>query len=233
MLGVVAKTGLTPIPEGGALAPGYDYSLIFSRTQVYTKRSHASALFNNPSGQSIEDFGEAGWKLHEVPAEPLVNPREIQAALQAGQSITAQTRFESRDGARVWHVTYPVKWADCALDGSAFRIETGPVLFLDPELHRPDTPPAFEAFQWMHLDYHALQGVRCLVEQPTPLFSDAEYAPGRDRVGIKADDVAEIRRGAHTVTDAQARSLLSTDHYGVAESRLAAHALFSLNLPIS
>src|SRR5687767_11259998 len=37
VLGVVAKTGLTADAKTGRVAPGYDYTIIFSKTHVFTK----------------------------------------------------------------------------------------------------------------------------------------------------------------------------------------------------
>lgn len=234
-LGIVAKTGLTPIPDSESVAPGYDYSLLFSKTHVYTKRSHASAAFNNPTVQRIEAFGEASWHCHPAPAEPLTGAGAIRAALQAGRSITARTEFVSEDGARKYRVEYPVKWADCATGGSHFRIETGPLVLLDPETYRTGSAPAFDAFQWIHVDYDGFEGVRCLKERPTSMLEDAAYEPARGRVGMAVDQVAAARHAvegmAATGPAALNRKLFRTDHYADVDVRDATHQLFALGAP--
>src|SRR5690606_39970287 len=81
------------------------------------------------------------------------------------------------DGSRSFIVEYPVKWADFGLESESFRVETGPVFLLDPDKLEVGVPPAFEDFQWAHLDYHDFAGVRCLLDKPTWILDGAAFFP--------------------------------------------------------
>jgi len=232
VLGTVAKTGVTPLTEGEGHAPGYDYSVIFSNAHVYTKRSHASSFFNNPSTHTIDEFGEASWKLTTRSARLLGTAEEIRGALQNGQLLTARSTFPSDEGEWNWVVEYPVKWADCAVDGSAYRVETGPVLLLNPTYQAAAAPPPFDAFQWAHLDYHDGEEVRCLIESPTSITVDGKYTPARTRAGLTGEQMenfsAHLARGLDALPASRMQALLQTDHYARAEVRRARHEIFAL-----
>jgi hypothetical protein len=175
VLGVRTQTGLRTDPPSDALDPGYDFWMIFSRDHIFVRRTHASAHTNNPTKVPVSEFVTTGWTLNPAPARQLHTPAEVLEALQAGLPIVARTAFTSSDGAREYRIEYPVKWADGDPVRDAFRVETGPVLLLDPDRVMAGTSPAFDDFTWAYLDYHGFDGVRCLIERPTSIFSGATY----------------------------------------------------------
>lgn len=242
VLGVMAKTGLSTDPRTGGLAPGYDYSIIFSKDHVFTKRSHSSAYLNNPTVLTHEQFGLAKWHLQRVPAEPIQSAAELRSALEGWREITARTTFTSDDRARQVTIEYPVKWADFNLDTSGFRVETGPVFLLDPNRVEAGTPPKFSDFQWAHFDYRTFDKVRCLMEQPTSILADATFTPPeedgrevRDTPGLTAAQIDGLRQAIHGKVDANLTPqtldlLLSTDHYSIAKEFDVRTEMFGLTL---
>lgn len=239
VLGVVAKTGLTTDLATGARAPGYDYWVIFSRSHVFTKRTHTSAYFNNPTVLKHEDFGHAEWRLKSAPASPLTTPAEIQSALEDWRELSATTTFVSEDGTRRYTVEYPVKWADCSLKGDAFRVETGPIFLLDPDQLAVGQTPRFEDFKWAHVDYRSFDRVRLLLEQKTSIFEGATFSPpnedGRQFRKNPALSQQELDRVTSLVFEKEQapldpdrmRELLSTDHYSAMKEVRAETALYS------
>jgi hypothetical protein len=240
VLGVVAKTGLSPDPKTGGRAPGYDYSIIFSRTHVFTKRSHTSAYFNNPTVLKHAEFGTARWRLRRVQAEPLSSPSQVRQALEGWRELSATTTFTSEDGARRYSVDYPVKWADFMLNDNGFRVETGPVLMLDPDRLKVGDVPSFDDFQWAHFDYRSLDRVRCLLERKTSIFKGATFNPPeehgrqfRENPALSADQLSRLRSLVFSEEHAplppeKMESLLSTDHYSAVEETEARTELYSL-----
>lgn len=229
VLGVMAKTGLSEDARTGVVAPGYDYSIIFSRDRVFTKRSHSSAYLNNPTVLTLEQFGEAKWHLHQAVVERIETAAVLRAALEAWRQLTARTTFTSDDGKREYTVEYPVKWADFNLDSSGFRVETGPIILLDPNHVQFGKPPQFADFQWAHFDYHTFDKVRCLVEQPTSLLADATFTPPkedgrevRETTALTPAQVDGFRQAIHLAAEPHlapetADHLLTTDHYSLAK----------------
>jgi hypothetical protein len=224
VMGVMAKTGLTPEARTGKLAPGYDYWIIFSKTHVFTKRSHSSAYLKNPTVLEHKDFGEANWRFRRVSAEPLRSAADVSTALKNWHRISAKTVFTSSDGARQFAVEYPVKWGDYSLKGEGFRVETGPLFLLDPNKQRAGHVPAFEDFQWAHVDFHSFDRARLLLEQETSLLADATFVPpaedgreNRKNPGLSQAQVKEIEEalnsGKISLPRATVSSLLSTEHY--------------------
>ena len=241
-LGVVAKTGVTKDPKTSGLTPGYDYWLIFSKDKVYTRRTHASAYGRNPTTLSEADFGPFGWHLEPVAATPLTAIDEMRSALKEWKRVVARTEFTSSDGARTYRIDYPVKWMDVGVEKTQYRVETGPVVLLDPDKVKVGAAPAMEDFQWAYLDFHGLDSVRCLLDRPTPILSEATFFPPKE-------DKRESRANpALTAEQAQAiekrlfggdgdgdwkppipadamRELFSTDHYSGAVERKATNTL--------
>lgn len=242
VMGVVAKTGLTKNAATGAIAPGYDYWIIFSRTHVFTRRTHASVYLNNPTTLTHDQFGLARWRCDRVRARRLVSPSDVRHAVESWQLITARTEFPSRDGSRSFIVEYPVKWADFGLESESFRVETGPVFLLDPDKLEVGVPPAFEDFQWAHLDYHDFAGVRCLLDKPTWILDGAAFFPPtehnrqfRQTPAISPADVAAMEKllfteGNLPISAEAARLLFQTDHYSQAKDVPATTQLFALEL---
>ena len=240
VLGVVAKTGLTPDPATGGRSPGYDYWVIFSGSHVFTKRTHTSAYFNNPTVLKHEDFGSAEWRLKRVPASPLTTPAEIHRALKDWRELSATSTFESADGARRYTVEYPVKWADCSVQGDAFRVETGPIILLDPDQNEVGQTPRFEDFQWAHVDYRSFDRVRLLLEKKTSIFEGATFSPPhedgrqfRKNPALSHEQLDQITSLVFSEEKAplepgRMRDLLSTDHYSAMEEVRAETQLYSL-----
>lgn len=240
LLSVVAKTGLTKDQETGAVAPGYDYWVIFSRTHVYTRRTHASSGFNNPTTLTLDEFGMADWRLIRRAAQTLRTGDGVREALEDWRSIVARSEFYSEDRRRGFAIEYPVKWADFNLRTNDFRVETGPVLLLDPENVEVGAPLEFTDFRWAHLDYRQFDHVRCLVDRPTPILSGASFSPpsehGRQHRAQPALTPQEIERIEQRLYDwpegpleaAVTRRLFQTDHYSEAVERPATTTLFAL-----
>ena len=240
VMGVMAKTGLVPVAGTRKMAPGYDYTIIFSKTHVFTKRSHSSAYLNNPTVLELKDFGEANWRFHRVAAEPLMSIADIRKAIESWRRMTAKTVFTSADGKRQFSIEYPVKWADYSLKTEGFRIETGPVFLMNPDKLRVGSTPAFEDFQWAHVDFHSFDRVRCLLEQPTSILADATFTPpaedGREHratVALTDTQIKEINdalfSGNHiSLPRASLESLLTTDQYSRANDVSVSNELYAL-----
>lgn len=240
VLGVVAKTGLTPDPETGGLAPGYDYWIIFSRSHVYTRRTHTSSHFNNPTTLTLDEFGMADWRFQRRTAQPLRTGADVRAALENWRSIVARTLFVSEGGEKSYIIEYPVKWADFNLRTNAFRVETGPVLLLDLKSVQISKPLKFTDFQWAHLDYHGFDRVRCLLDRPTPILTGATFMPPtehsrqhRAHPALTPQQVEQIEQRLLDWPDsplepAAMRSLLQTDHYSEAVELPARTTLYAL-----
>src|SRR5688572_22865539 len=239
-LGVVAKTGVTRIAEDGKLTPGYDYWLLFSKDTVYTRRTHASSYLRNPTTLTRQEFGEFDWKLTTAPATKLEGPDDVSQALKSDKRLVARTEFKSADGARSYVVEYPVKWADHGLDHKKYRVETGPVVLLDPD--RDTTiKPSLEQFQWAHVDFHDADHVRLLIDRPTELLSEAAYFPPREdkrelrpNPPLTGEQIAAIEKrlfadGPTTLPTATIRELFSTDHYSDAVERKVVNALYAID----
>ena len=239
VLSVVAKTGLTR-SSSGVLQPGYDYWIIFSKQYVYTRRTHTSSYFNNPTTLELDEFGMAKWRLQRVAATRLHSAADLRRALEAWEPLVARTEFSSGDRSRGFVIEYPVKWADFSLTEDKFRIETGPVVLLDMQRNRAGEPAKFEDFQWAHLDYRSFDQVRCLLDQPTPILTGASFTPPaehqRDRrrhPALTSADVKQIETRcfdwpASPIPAKAMRELLQTDHYSAVADYRAATELYSL-----
>jgi hypothetical protein len=222
------------------MAPGYDYWIIFSKTHVFTKRSHCSAYLNNPTVLEHKDFGDANWRLHRIPAEPLKSPVAVRQAIEGWHRMMAKTIFTSADGACEFTIEYPVKWADYSLTTEGFRVETGPVFLLDPDNPGAKDVPTFDDFQWAYIDFHAFDRARCLVEQPTSVLADATFVPpaehGREKrqnPALTEAQVKEIWDALNTndrisVPPETVSSLLSTDHHSRATDVSVRNVLYVL-----
>jgi hypothetical protein len=240
-LGVVAKTGLGKNPADGKLTPGYDYWLIFTRDTIYTRRTHASVYLQNPTILTASEFGPIGWELRRAAATPLNDGPAIRRALQGWQRIVARTQLTSRDGTRTWTIDYPVKWADCGTDKESYRVETGPVIILDPDRFKPGDSLKVEDFQWTHLDFSSSERVRCLVERPTSILSEAMFFPpredkreGRLNPSLTVSQVQSIEDRLFSGWDAplpveKLKELFKTDHYSDAAELPATNTLFSID----
>ena len=178
VLGVRTQTGLRTTPPSDARDPGYDFWMIFSQRHIFIRRGHVSAYNHNPTRVPVGHFATTGWRLQTVPATPLDSPVAILAALQAWQPIVGRTSFTSADGECIYVIEYPVKWADGDPEPGAFRVETGPVLLLDPDRASVGTSPEFDDFQWAYLDYRSFDAVRCLLErQPRSSLAQPIHRP--------------------------------------------------------
>jgi hypothetical protein len=187
VLGIRVQTGLRTNPPDDSLDPGYDFWMIFSKKHIFIRRSHTSAQTNNPTKVPVDErFIETGWHFRSTPGRRLTSAAEVLDALKRGLRITARTEFESGDPNRGYRIEYPVRWADGDPVKDAFRVETGPVLLMDPDANRPGLVPEFDDFRWTYLDYHNFDEVRCIQERPTrsspaPPIPDRPMAPAGNR----------------------------------------------------
>ncbi len=240
VLGVMAKTGLTTDAQTGQVGPGYDYWIIFSKTHVFTKRSHTSAYFNNPTVLEHKNFGEANWRVRQVPAEPLQSVPDVRRALENWQELTARTTFTSDDGETRFSVEYPVKWADFMLNSTGFRVETGPVFLLNPNKLRVGQVPDVADFQWAYFDYRTFDKVHCLQERPTSIFEGATFTPPtehsrqfRKNPALTEPQMDQLRdvlfsEKRITLPAESVTNLLSTDHYSQKEEVGATTEMYAL-----
>jgi hypothetical protein len=126
---------------------------------------------------------------------------------------------------------------DCGVEKSQYRVETGPVVLLDPEKNKPGAPAVLEDFQWAYLDFHGPETVRCLLDRPTQLLSEATFFPpkedkreSRPNPALTAAQAEAIDKRLYgdwqsPVPPEALRELLSTDHYSAAEERKAVNTL--------
>jgi hypothetical protein len=238
-LSVRTQTGLRTEPPSDALDPGYDFWMIFSQRHVFIRRTHTSAYNRNPTRVPVSDFVATGWRFQPCPATPLGSAAEVLAALQAWRPVVARTEFTSVDGARGYAIEYPVTWADGDAERNAFRVETGPVVLLDPERVRVGESPEFDDFRWAYLDYHSIDRVRCFLERPTSILSGATYEPAgtsRRHPALTAEQVGQIEARLYEgweppIPVDDLRHLLQTDHYSAVAHLPAATTLFALDVP--
>jgi hypothetical protein len=221
VLGVRTQTGLRSNPPSDSVDPGYDFWMIFSRRHVFIRRVHTSSYNDNSTRVPVEEFVQTGWRLEPCPAEALSTAAEIGSALRAWRVLVGSTEFASTDGGRRLILEYPIKWADGAEDGG-FRVETGPVLTLDPDRARVGSPPEIGDFRWTYLDYRSFDRVRCLRERPTSIFSGAGYSgsaatprrnPPLDRGQVARIEDRLFQGWTPPVPVEGLRRLLQTDHY--------------------
>src|SRR4051812_38684455 len=238
VLGVRTQTGLRTDPPSDALDPGYDFWMTFSKKHIFVRRTHASVHTNNPTRVPVEEFVTTGWRLRPTPARQLRNPAEILQALQDGLLIVARTEFISSDRSRGYRIEYPVKWADGDSVKDAFRVETGPVLLLDPEKVRAGVPPEFDDFRWAYLDYHGFDEVRCMVERPTSILTGVTYPASTDtprrHPALTDDQVAAIRSRLFSgwelpIPRSELERLFETDHYSDLAYLPASTAMFAID----
>ena len=180
LLSVRTQTGLRTDPLSDVNDPGYDFWFIFSKPYIYIRRTLASSYGDSSSRHPTKNFQSPGWHVRRSPATPLNSGAELRDALRNFHSVVARTEFLAADGVHGYRIEYPVKWADGNPDGS-FRVETGPVVLLDPELARVGTSPEFDDFQWAYLDYRSKDRVKVFVERPTPILSGALWKNTRMR----------------------------------------------------
>ena len=239
LLTVRTQTGLRTEPPSDVLDPGYDFWMIFSKRHVFIRRVHTSSYNRNPSRASVDRFRSPGWRLQPSPATRLDSGRELREALQGWKAVVAQSEFESRDGTRGYRIEYPVKWADGNPDNT-FRVETGPVVLLDPERVKIGQSPAFDDFQWAYLDYRSFDQVRCFVERPTSILSGSTYSPPehvpRRNPPLTAEQVARIEgrlfsRWEPPIGMDRLRELLQTDHYSAIQHLPVKTTMYALDQP--
>jgi hypothetical protein len=240
-LGVVAKTGLTKDPKSGGITPGYDYWLIFGKDKLYTRRTHATVYCANPTTLTEADFGKFGWRLQPAPATPLREAADVKQAVESYKRLVARTEFPSADGARSYVIDYPVKWVDCGVERKTYRVETGPLVLLDPDHVKVGQPPALEDFRWAHVDFHDADQVRLLLDRPTPILSEAAFFPPtedkrevRPNPPMTAEQVKIIEDRlfgdwAAPIPQAAMRELFSTDHYSDMAEKKVTNSLFAID----
>lgn len=241
-LATLAKTGLVKDPKTGTLLPGYDYVLIFTRDTIYTRRSHATYYARNPTTLTLEDFGPIGWHLQPVASpQPLTSASDVKQALHGWKRMTASTEFKSADGKQSYIVQYPVKWADCGEKRDSYRVETGPIVLLDPDRVTVGKKPMLDDFRWAHVDFHSPDSVRLLLDKPTSILSEATYFPPKEdkREARENPPLTEEQKKAiedrlfsgwtPPVSEKAMRELFTTDHYSDARDVKVVNKLWAFD----
>jgi hypothetical protein len=226
LLTVRTQTGLWD-KSSGPPDPGYDFWMIFSTKNVFMKRVRVSSLANDPSRRETATFLSSGWHLQPAPATLLRSGAEIRAALRAWRPLVARTEILSADGSSGCVIEYPVKWAD-GNDDDSFRVETGPVLLVDPERFHAGEERQFTDFQWAYLDYHNFADTRVFIEGPTSIFYDVSRQPV-----LTAEQVGQIETRLYSgweppVPAATLRRALETNHYGTVTHKKVSTTLYAL-----
>lgn len=232
LLSVRTQTGLRTDPLSDVRDPGYDFWFIFSQRFVYIRRTLASSYGDSSSRVPFDKFNKCGWHLHHAPAIELKNGAMIREALREWKPIVARSEFNSADGKRGFTVEYPVKWADGNEDDS-FRVETGPVVLLDPDKVQIGESPEWNDFQWAYLDYRSFDHAKVFLERTTPVLSGTLW---NSRLGknmpLAPEQRETIEKRLYTgwqppipVNDLE--TVFSRNHYSTAEQRVAATRLFA------
>ncbi len=238
-LTVRTQTGLRTDPPSDHLDPGYDFWMIFSGKHVLIRRVHTSSYNLNPSRPGVDRFHASGWRLQPSPARLLSSGKEIRQAVQSWRPLVAVSQFVGEDPSRGYRIEYPVKWADGNPDDT-FRVETGPVVLLDPDRTEVGRSLEFDDFQWAYLDYRSFDRVRCFLEQPTSILSGATYRPPdhlpRRHPVLTGEQVSRIRKRLFSgwkppLPFDQLRKLFQTDHHSAVDHRPVSTTLYALDSP--
>lgn len=238
-LTVRTQTGLRTDPPSAHLDPGYDFWMIFSGKHVLIRRVHTSSYNLNPSKPEVDRFHSSGWRLQPSPARLLSSGREIREAVQSWRPLVAVSEFVGEDPSRGYRIEYPVKWADGNPD-ETFRVETGPVVLLDPNRIEVGRSLEFDDFQWAYLDYRSFDWVRCFLEMPTSILSGATYQPPdhltRRHPALTGKQVARIRKHLFSgwkppLPFDRLRKLFQTDHHSAVDHRPVSTTLYALDSP--
>ena len=233
LLSVRTQTGLRTDPLSDIRDPGYDFWFIFSKRYVYIRRTLASVFGDSSSRVPFEHFVDCDWHIHRSAATQLTSGVMIREALRNWSPVIARTEFNSADGMRGFAVEYPVKWADGNEDNT-FRVETGPVVLLDPERVRVGKSPELEEFQWAYLDYRSLNIVKIFLERPTPVLSGTLWQHGlRHKAALTSEQREAIERRLYTgweppVPIEDLKTIFMRNHYSTAEQRRAQTQLYAL-----
>ena len=237
LLTVRTQTGLRTHPPSDHLDPGYDFWMIFSRRHVLIRRVHTSSYSLNPSRPGVDRFHSSGWRLQPSPAKLLASGKDIREAVQSWRPLVARSEFVGDDPSRGYLIEYPVKWADGNPDDT-FRVETGPVVLLDPQRLEVGRSLEFDDFQWAYLDYRSFDRVRCFLEKPTSILSGATYQPPdrlpRRHPALTGEQVAQISNRLFTgwqppLPAEQLRKLFQTDRYSAVDHRPVSTTLYALD----
>lgn len=234
LLSVRTQTGLRTDPLSDVADPGYDFWFIFSKRHVYRRRTLASSYGDSSSRVPTESFESSpGWHVHRAPATPLTSGAELRDALRSWHSVVARSELLAADGVHGYRLEYPVKWADGNPDGS-FRVETGPVVLLDPERIRVGTSPTLDDFQWAYLDYRSKESTKVFLERPTPVLSGTVWEDGfRKNPKLTSEQRRAIedrlfKGWKPPIPMESLRTVFERNHYSTAERRKMKTELFSL-----
>ena len=237
LLTVRTQTGLRTDPPSDHLDPGYDFWMIFSKRHVLIRRVHASSYNLNPSRPGVDRFHSSGWRLQPSRASLLNSGKEIREAVRSWRPLVAVSEFVGEDPSRGYRIEYPVKWADGNPDHT-FRVETGPVVLLDPDRTEVGRSLEFDDFQWAYLDYRSFDRVRCFLEKPTSILSGATYRPPdrlpRRHPALTGRQVARIRKRLFSgwkppLPFDRLRKLFQTDHHSAVDHRPVSTTLYALD----
>ena len=234
LLSVRTQTGLRTDPLSDVHDPGYDFWFIFSKRFVYMRRTLASSYGDSSSREPFEKFVDCGWHLHRASATPLTSGAMIREALRNWKPVVARTEFNSADGTRGFAVEYPVKWADGNEDDT-FRVETGPVVLLDPERVRVGQSPELDDFQWAYLDYRSLEKTKIFLERSTPVLSGTlwEYKlmrnPSLTPAQRKTIEQRLYSGWEPPIPVEDLQSVFMRNHYSTSDHRAAVTQLYSFD----
>jgi hypothetical protein len=154
--------------------PNYDFCGIFSSGDYQIIRTHeTAALGGKETGIAAERFEEVLIDCVTAQAKQCSTPHEIVAATLANRPLVGRTELQSRDGARVAVLEYPVKTMNANDQRSAFQIDTGPVLF--PDLEAPSAR-AIECFELAFIAWNRFDRAEFILQRPTPVPADARDA---------------------------------------------------------
>jgi len=228
------QRGLETDPASGALAPGRDCWVIVSKEGVYIRRNHASAYVRDSSRLSPAESAKSGWRLQPANARPLRSAVEFREALMNWRPIVARTELRRADGSRAFAVEYPVAWSDAHFKKEAFRVETGPVLLVDPERVVDGKALEFDDFQWAYLDFRGFDGVRCFIERPTSLTDCVTSPKYGAATPATADKVEKIEARLYSgwtppVPFESLRKVFQTSHYSLVRHLKVKTSLYVLD----
>lgn len=217
-------------------AAGYDCWMIFSKRRVYIRRNHASSYVRDSSQVGPEHFAKSGWHLQLAEAKPLRSAIEFREALMNWRLIVARTELCRADGSRAYLVEYPIRWSDAHFESEGLRVETGPVLLVDPDRVEAGTILTLGDFHWAYLDFRKFDTVRCFFEQPTSVvecFRSPKYHEATPATPNKVEQIEErLYSGWEPPISVEAlRQVFQTSHYSAVKHLKVRTRLYALDEP--
>lgn len=188
--------------------PNYDFSAIFSRKDYRLIRQHASASDNNPTAGVIADFFD-DVVFHIQPARRVqVLPRNaaiIKATLQ-NRMLIGRSELTLKNGSLHAVIDYPVKTINVNDSRGLFQVDTGPLLYPNPDL--PHTRPV-ELFEHAFVAYKTFDRAEFIALAPTFILAAAKNPADKERF-------------------LPWKSLLSVNHYSATRKLAARNTLMAI-----